>query len=246
MSTINDQIIPVHQWTNGGTMVRILRCGTTGYGGFQYPKSGTVSAPERWNDAWGFQPSDWKGGYAADNKCGAGLHGWAWGFAHGDGKEPIYSDDWLVIECDPKDVSSIEGGKVKFRTGSVIFCGAWNDALARVMIGLSKWCVQASKGASSATGCRSASSATGESSASSATGYRSIAAVTGKYSTVEASATGIAACTASECTWIIHVGAVLIQRWMDGDECKTAVLDSKVLNLTEGQRVTVRCGKIVN
>lgn len=80
-------------------------------GGFQYPSSGYVEAP------------DWDGGL---DKCGGGLHGFLWGV--GDGGRADWSDDakWLVLSADPAYVVELTvggGGKCKFRGGDVVFVG---------------------------------------------------------------------------------------------------------------------------
>lgn len=75
---MENEIIPYHQWTNGGNKVLILKCvdkNRQGYGGFQWPESGPV------------EPSTW----SAEPTCeSGGLFGWAWGLAFGDGKDPDY------------------------------------------------------------------------------------------------------------------------------------------------------------
>jgi hypothetical protein len=79
------------------------------YGGFTWPESGPVEAPD-WSPA---------------AVCGGGLHGWA----NGEGSyihtlnRPIVNR-WLVVEVADSDVVSLEGGtKVKFPRGTVVFCG---------------------------------------------------------------------------------------------------------------------------
>ena len=165
-----------HQWTNGREEVLILRCCNkdgTSYGGFQWPMTvgATVNAPD-WNPA---------------PECGGGLHGWPWGIAMGDGKEPDYGGAWIVFGAVPADVVSI-GGKCKAKTGIVRFVGTWDKANAFVLAGQMELVYQSSRGAASATGDSGAASATGTSGAASATGYRGAASATG-YSGA-ASATG--------------------------------------------------------
>ena len=87
-----------------------------GYGGFQYPKRGAVSAP------------DWK----QNNECGQGLHGWLWG--EGDGALGDWSAEavWLVLEVVSTSIVSL-GGKVKFPGGTVVHCGN-RDTASRFLV----------------------------------------------------------------------------------------------------------------
>ena len=116
---MNDEKIPVHQWTNSAGEVLILKCvdhNGQGYGGFQYPLTvgSLVEAPD-WDPA---------------NKCGGGLHGWAWGIGIGGGKPPDWSGIWLVIGCVPTDVVHVTayGHKDKARAGVIRYVslpGEW-------------------------------------------------------------------------------------------------------------------------
>ena len=168
--------IPAHQWIHKGDEVLILRYVDQrgkSYGGFQHPMEvgEAVTAPD-WN---------------IKAECGGGIHGWPWGIALGDGKDPKWDALWQVYGVNPTDIIDI-GGKCKFRTGVLRFKGNWHDALMFVLDGQKAWVEHFSLGnghatgdssASSATGYSSASSATGDSSASSATGDRSASVVTG-------------------------------------------------------------------
>jgi len=85
----------------------------TSWGGFKWPESGEVSAP------------DWE----ATADCGNGLHGFLWG--EGDGSLANYGSDnkWLVAEIDEWiDL----GGKVKFPRANVMFCGTMHEAAAEI------------------------------------------------------------------------------------------------------------------
>ena len=102
--------------------------------------------------------------------CGNGLHGWPWGFAIGDGRDPDWRDgQWLVFGSQPADVVDL-GGKVKARAGVVRFVGAWWEATDFVLAGQMAWVAHAAHDAASATGWRGAASATGESSSAAVTG----------------------------------------------------------------------------
>ena len=185
-------IIPVHQWTNAEGDVLVVRfvdheCKSHPPSGipFQHPKEvgESVTAP------------DWE----TISKCGGGIHGWPWAMWLGSGKDPQWDALWQVYAVKPSDIVLIEENsewKIKFRSGRLVFLGAWNKATDFVLSGQMAWVAQASSGAGHATGDSSASSATGDSSASSATGYSSASSATGDSSA--SSATGDS--SASVCT----------------------------------------------
>ncbi len=167
-------VTPVWQWTHDGDKVLLVKCVNkdgTSYGGFQWPESGPVEAPD-----WDPEP-----------KCGGGLHGWPWGIGIGAGKEPDYSGRWLVFAADPEDVVWVDD-KAKCRKAEVVYCGPWWGAYARILPGREAWIQHAASGAASATGWRGAASATGKRGAASATGWRGAASATGESGA--ASATG--------------------------------------------------------
>ena len=90
-------------------MVLVLRSCTadlTSHKGFKWPESGPISAP------------DWE----PTPKCGNGLHGWLWG--EGDGSVGNYDPDakWLVVSVEESLLIDL-GGKVKYPSGEVVFCG---------------------------------------------------------------------------------------------------------------------------
>ena len=87
-------------------ILRTCNADMTSRGGFVWPASGPVEAPD-WNPA---------------PKCGNGLHGFLWG--EGDGSLADWSSDarWLVVSVDAHKVVDL-CGKVKFQSGDVVFCG---------------------------------------------------------------------------------------------------------------------------
>src|ERR1035437_9020002 len=101
------------------TEMLILRtCNDNGqsYGGFQWPKKGTVSAPD-WRD---------------DFKCGGGLHGLPWGVGKA-GLLNLDSKCWIVFKAFAKDVRQGKDDmayKCKVNRGIVVYCGDKNGALA--------------------------------------------------------------------------------------------------------------------
>jgi hypothetical protein len=167
----------LHQWTNGGDRVMIVRFvdeKNQSYGGFQWPTEigSVVTCP------------DWD----AKAECGNGLHGWPWGIGIGEGKEPVYVNaNWQVVSADPKDIVWLDG-KVKCREVQLEYVGSWWKALEIIEKGRDAWIQRAARGAASATGKCGAASATGASGAASATGESGAASATGARGA--ASATG--------------------------------------------------------
>lgn len=86
------------------------------HGGFQWPESGPVEAPD-WNPV---------------AECGRGLHGLLWG--EGDGALVSWDSDaaWLVVEVDAASIVDLVG-KVKFPRGIVVHCGTRESAIAYLM-----------------------------------------------------------------------------------------------------------------
>ncbi len=93
-------------------MLRTCDSKMRAYGGFLWPKSGPVSAP------------DWK----PTEECGQGLHGLLMGV--GDTSHLNFGADakWLVVEIDPSTVIDLRG-KVKVPSGIVVYCGDRNGAI---------------------------------------------------------------------------------------------------------------------
>ncbi len=185
--TIKPSVAP-HNWTDGGERVLILRrCNNDGtsYGGFPWPQSGMVEAPD-----WSSEP-----------ECGGGLHGWPWGMGIGEGKDyDIIDDRWIVFACRPDDViGALEGGwKCKSKCGEVVYCGSFAAAWAMINSGRHRLIEAMSRdgakdiasgygsnAASSGYGSHAASSGYGSNAASS--GYGSNAASSGDYSNAASS-----------------------------------------------------------
>jgi hypothetical protein len=98
-------------------VLRVCSCDMTSHGGFQWPESGLVEAPD-----WDPTP-----------KCGNGLHGWL----HGEGDVSVAighedpSSRWLIVAVDRDSVVDL-GGKVKFPRGEVIYCGSRDAVVAEM------------------------------------------------------------------------------------------------------------------
>ncbi len=86
--------------------LRTCNADLTSYGGFTWPESGPVEAPD-----WDPVP-----------ECGHGLHGFLYG--EGDGSFASWNEDarWLVVAVDPGSIVDL-GRKVKFPRGEVVHCG---------------------------------------------------------------------------------------------------------------------------
>ncbi len=148
-------------------VVRTCKADMTAYGGFRWPESGEVIAP------------DW----SPEVRCGSGLHGWLWGVGNYSARIGEHDRKWLVVEVREEGIVDLDG-KVKFEKGNVIFCGPWIGAfeLAREHM------PRPASPESSAAGNSGHASATGNSGHASATGDYGHASAAGNYG--HASATG--------------------------------------------------------
>ena len=81
------------------------------YGGFQWPESGEVSAPD-------WQPTA---------QCGHGLHGLLWGEGDGDLLHWEESAVWQVVETSQSELIDLQR-KVKFKSGFVVHSGTRKTA----------------------------------------------------------------------------------------------------------------------
>ncbi len=177
-------LVPIHQWTNGGSEVLILKCcdkDGKSYGGFQWPDKvgAVVEAPvNKWNGA----PADIIVGWNPSASCGGGLHGWAWSVGMGCGKMPDWSSTrWIVFGALPGDVIGFQG-KCKAARGTVRFIGNWRDALNFVRNGRNAWIKYIATSPAS-SGNYSTSASSGNYSTSASSGYSSTSASSGDYST---------------------------------------------------------------
>jgi hypothetical protein len=172
--------IPSWQWTHTGAEVLLLKCVNadgTSYGGFKYPLEigAEVTAPD-WDPA---------------NRCGGGLHGWAWGIGIGGGKAPIWDGIWLVLGCAPKDVVhvTIDGGKEKARKATIRCVtkpGDWQKATNFILAGQMAWIAHNADGSAASSGYSSSAASSGDRSSAASSGDRSSAASSG-YSSSAAS-----------------------------------------------------------
>lgn len=98
-------------------MLRTCSAQMTGHGGFKWPRSGYVEAPD-WNPA---------------AVCGGGLHGLLWGEGDAGYLSVAEGAVWMVVEVDAGEVVSIDGDKVKVPRGNVVFAGQRHEATAFLM-----------------------------------------------------------------------------------------------------------------
>jgi hypothetical protein len=87
-------------------ILRVCDSNRQSRGGFQWPASGPVEAPD-----WDHEPV-----------CGFGLHGWLWG--EGDASVADWDSEskWLVAEVESATLVDLKG-KVKFPRAVVVHCG---------------------------------------------------------------------------------------------------------------------------
>jgi len=87
-------------------VLRTCNSDLTSWGGFQWPSSGKVIAPD-----WDPKP-----------ECGNGLHGALYGEGDGSLFNWRSAAKWLVVEVELESVVDL-GGKVKFPECEVVYCG---------------------------------------------------------------------------------------------------------------------------
>ena len=92
-------------------VLRMCRSDMSSHGGFIWPKSGPIEAPD-------FKPLA---------ECGNGLHGWLWGEGDVTAWSWHTSDVALVVEVRKEDLVALDH-KVKFPRGEVLFVGALHEA----------------------------------------------------------------------------------------------------------------------
>ena len=103
---------------NPKTETLVLRCckaDMTSRDRFKWPEKGTIKAPD----------------FSKTPECGQGLHGWARGEGDFGAWSSSPDDQWLVLAV--KTTSLIDlGGKVKFPSARVLFCGERDTAVALI------------------------------------------------------------------------------------------------------------------
>ena len=147
----------------------------TSYGGFQYPESGPVEAP------------DWK----LTAECGNGLHGLLWG--HGDfGQLPGEKDaKFQIIEVEASLIVEL-GHKVKFPRGVVVatfnnWWQAFSYIVARRPSKATDSIAKGERASAAASGYYGHAAASGESGHAAASGYSGHAAASGEFGHAAAS-----------------------------------------------------------
>lgn len=150
---------------NMALVLRSCKADFSAYGGFAWPSSGYVDAP------------DWE----ASASCGNGLHG----LLDGKGDYSLLCNDWdaqwLVVAVDRNLCVNIDGNKIKYPWGYVIYSGASREALKIILTNPPILIAE------STTGDYAHSSTTGNYAHSSTTGSDGIACVLGLRSRVKSS-----------------------------------------------------------
>lgn len=191
-----------------------------GYGGFPWPESGCVEAPEKWDEAWGPKPSKFIGGFQKDVDCGGGLHGIAgvtddWGLLNWDieAKAPI-------VRTEKSELLQVSG-KVKFRFGIVEKVTSLAAALCEVICTAMKINQQVEQISKDAGHYKIAS---GDYSQLAASGADSKLAASGDYSKLAASGEDSVVVSASLGCWAKagESGAIALT-WHDGNRYRVAV-----------------------
>ena len=102
---------------NTSMVLRICKADMSSHGGFIWPETGHVEAP------------DWE----ATQECGHGLHGWF--EAQGDADYSSYLNEpdakYLVLEVETDSIIHLDG-KCKFPEADVVFVGSRNEAIAYI------------------------------------------------------------------------------------------------------------------
>jgi hypothetical protein len=159
--------------------IRTCNKDMTAYGGFKWAESGQVSAP------------DW----SANAVCGQGLHALLDGFGNYSHLSNDIDAKWLVVEVDRASCVDL-GGKVKFPSCEVVYCGNMADAMTRISNHQVKLLIEAAKpilaecrpdSETAASGNYSTLAASGNYSTLAASGYNSTLAASGNYSKLAAS-----------------------------------------------------------
>ena len=161
-------------------VLRTCNADMTGNGGFVWPTSGAVVAPD-----WDPNP---------EIECGSGLHGLAWG----DGDWSLPSKDanakWLVVEVESADlVLSQDKSKARYRAGNVVCCGTEPEAVSRVMCCDENFARLKSmaKGTAASSGDHSTAASSGDHSTAASSGNAGIAAAIGNLGLVHAGPNGL-------------------------------------------------------
>ena len=202
-------------------VLRTCDANMRGHGGFTWPRSGPVEAPD-----WDPDP---------EIDCGRGLHGLAWG--EGDWSLLSKDDDavWLVVEVDAADLV-VGSNKARFCSGVVLYAGVEAEAVCRVMCGPEntarieslagkKHHASGYSGRASASGASGRASASGDFGRASTSGTSGRASASGNYGRASASGyygrasasgdSGIAATLANGGTVRAGANGLLICTWWD-------------------------------
>lgn len=102
----NEKGMSMHAESKTVLVLRTCDANRQSYGGFQWPESGEVAAPDR----------------NTEPICGFGLHGLLWGCGNANLLDWSDNAKWLVVAVDATTIVDLDG-KVKFPRGNVVYCG---------------------------------------------------------------------------------------------------------------------------
>lgn len=154
------------------------------YGGFRWPTSGPVEAPD-WDPA---------------PKCGQGLHGLRRGIGDYDLLSIAPDAKWLVVKVRADELVAIDKDKVKFRRGEVVYCGSIQGAFALVS---KEWARIARH---STTGLGAPASTAGHGAPASTAGDGAPASTAGPWAPASTAGLRAPASTAGECSTAVCLG----------------------------------------
>jgi len=155
-------------------ILRSCKADMSSHGGFVWPKSGPVEAPD-----WNPEPV-----------CGRGLHGLLWGEGNWGLLCSDFDAQWLVVEVDdaPENLVKIDDQKVKFHRGNVVYAGEMSLAVTKVLCsGEAFQRAIREAGDNSSSGHSSTAASSGDYSKAASSGDCSKAASSGDYSTAASS-----------------------------------------------------------
>src|SRR5690242_12285953 len=150
-------------------ILRSCKADMSSHGGFVWPKSGPVEAPD-----WNPEPV-----------CGRGLHGLLWGEGNWGLLCSDFDAQWLVVEVDdaPENLVKIDDQKVKFHRGNVVYAGEMSLAVTKVLCsGEAFQRAIREAGDNSSSGHSSTAASSGDCSKAASSGNYSKAASSGNYS----------------------------------------------------------------
>ena len=220
MKKVTPKSKPVVEFKDPVQVIRTCDKDMKGFGGFPWPESGPVEAPEEWDKSWGPKPSNYIGGFRKDVDCGGGLHGIAgvtddWGLLNWDIEAKA-----LILKTEKAELLQVSG-KVKFRFCVVEKVTSLAAALCEVICTAFRINQQVEEIKKESGHDKIASGADSQLAAS---GVRSKLAASGVRSQLAASGKDSVAVAASPCcTAKAGENGAIVLTWHDGNRYRIAV-----------------------